>query len=358
MLTNLLYAGGMIRKHALPILLTLAVLGGCNPAPAARLADIDRALSERRYADARTALLALRQHDANSIETVRRLAKVELALEDGYAAERYLDEWRRITGETPEWTTLRARALILEGRSRFARDVLERAAPAEQEAEQRAWLRVWALMEEGKFEKAEETVMTALDRYPRSPNLHGRAGRLMAMLGEWEAVNQHVSEALAVDPQHYESLMLLGESRIAEGNLEGALEPYRTAARVYPEFAMPPVNVVSLLIDLNRLDEARRVLKPALARHPRFPLLRFMSARLDAASKRWAQARMTLQALPAPFKRDVPSAILLEGDVEAALGNQANAQSLYASIANRRQLADQVARRLNQAPSEPPEPQD
>lgn len=340
----------MIWKHSLPALLALAVLGSCGPAPATQLTEIDRALSQRRYTEARDALLVLRKQDANSIETVRRLAKVELELEDGYSAERYLDEWRAITGETPEWVTHRARALILQRRARFARDFLEQAKPAEAEAEQRAWLLVWALMEERKFEKAEQEVMTALARYPQSPNLHARAGRLMAMLGEWEAVNQHVAEALAADPQHYESLMLLGESRLAEGNPEGALEPYRLAAKTYPELAIPQANVVNILIDLGQLEEAQKVLRPALARHPRLPLLRFMSARLDAANKRWAQARATLQAVPAPFKRAVPAVVLLEGDVEAALGNQANAQSLYASIANQPRVARQVAERLNAPP--------
>ncbi len=112
---------------------------------------------------------------------------------------------------------------------------------------------------------------------------------------------------------------------------------------------MPSANVVGLLIDLGRLPEAEQALKPAQARYPGFPLLQFTAARLAAATKRWPQARATLQAMPAQFKRDVPAATLLEGDVETALGNQATAQALYASIANRPGMEAAVAARLGPA---------
>lgn len=339
----------MIWKSSLPVLLALAVLGGCGSAPPARLADVDQALAQHRYSQARDALLALRKHDGGSLELVRRLAKLELDFGDGYAAERYLDEWRSLAGTSPEWVTLRARSLILQGKSRSAQDFLEQAEPAEAEGAARAWLTVWAAMEQGDNDRAQEEVMTALARYPRSPDLNARAGRLLAMQGNREAASEYVAAALAADPQHYEALLLQGEGRIAAGDLEGALASYGLAARAYPDFAVPSANVVGLLIDLGRLPEAEQALKPALARYPGFPLLQFTAARLAAATKRWPQARATLQAMPAQFKRDVPAATLLEGDVETALGNQATAQALYASIANRPGMEAAVAARLGPA---------
>ena len=340
----------MIWKHSLPALLVVAVLGGCESAPPADFTQVDQALAQHRYADARTALLAIREDDSTSLDAVRRLAMLEMELGDGYSAERYLDEWRSITGETPEWVTQRARSLILQGKARLARDLIEQSDASAGEAERRALLLVWAAMEEGDLEQAQEEATAALARHPKSPDLHARAGRLMALQGDWEAADQHVAQALAVDPQHYETLLLQGEGRIARGDLEGALEPYRLATRVYPDFAVPPANVAGLLIDLGRLKEAQGVLRPALARHAGFPLLQFMSARLDAGNKRWVQARATLQAMPAQFKRDVPAAILLEADVETALGNHATAQALYASIANKPGMQELVAERLDRAP--------
>lgn len=340
----------MILKHSLPALLILTALGGCGSAASTDLAEVDQALAQHRFADARNQLLAIREDDKSSIETNRRLALLELEIGDGYAAERYLDEWRRATGETPEWVTQRARSLILQGKARSARDFLESAEPAEAEAPRRAWLKVWATMEEGNNARALDEVMVALSQYPQSADLNARAGRLMALQGDREAANRYLTAALAVAPQHYEALLLQGEGRIAAGDLEGALESYRIAAKGYPDFAVPHANVAGLLIDLGRLQEAEQALKPALARYPGFPLLKFTAARLQAANKRWAQARTILQAMPTQFKRDVPAAILLEADAEAALGNQAMAQSLYASIANRPGLENVVAERMSAGP--------
>lgn len=336
--------------RSLPALLVLSVLAGCQPAPPVDLAQVDRALAQHRYLDARKALLDLRESEADSLDAVRRLAVLEMELGDGYSAERYLDEWRSASGETPEWVTQRARSLILQGKARLARDLLEQASPSEEEAEQRAWLLVWAAMEEGRIEQAQEQVQAALARHPGSADLHARAGRLMALRGDWEAADRHVAEALAADPQHYEALLLKGEGLIARGDLEGALEPYRLAAKIYPDFAVPPANVAGLLIDLGRLEEAQSVLRPALERHADFALIQFTSARLDAQNKRWKLARATLQAIPAQFKRDVPAVILLEADVEAALGNHATAQALYASIMNKPGMQGVVTERLGQAP--------
>ena len=337
-------------KRSLPALFVVSLLAGCQQSPPIDLSQVDQTLAQHRYTEARRALLDLRKNNADSLDAVRRLALLEMEMGDGYSAERYLDEWRAIGGETPEWVTHRARSLILQGKARLARDLLEQAAPAQDEAERRAWLLVWAAMEEGRVEQAQEQATVALARFPRSPDLHARAGRLMALQGDWEAADQHVSEALAADPQHYEALLLKGEGLIARGDLEGALEPYRLAAKIYPDFAVPPANVAGLLIDLGRLEEAQSVLRPALERHADFALIQFTSARLDAQNKRWKQARATLQAIPAQFKRDVPAAILLEADVEAALGNHATAQALYASIMNKPGMQGVVTERLGQAP--------
>ncbi len=129
-----------------------------------------------------------------------RSGKLELDFGDGYAAERYLDEWRSLAGTSPEWVTLRARSLILQGKSRSAQDFLEQAEPTEAEGAARAWLTVWAAMEQGDNDRAQEEVMTALARYPRSPDLNARAGRLLAMQGNREAASEYVAAALAADP--------------------------------------------------------------------------------------------------------------------------------------------------------------
>ncbi|WP_298289771.1 tetratricopeptide repeat protein [Novosphingobium sp.] len=334
------------------LLLSLILLGGCEAAaPAVDPAQADRALAEHRFHDAKSQLLAIREAAGPSAETARKLALVTLELGDGYAAEYHLGEWRSISGESSDWIAMRAHSLILEGSPRSARELITqfngtRPLPARHE-----WLLVWTAMEEGNLKKAQERVSAALARYPRSADLHARAGRLMAMQGDWGAADEHVAAALQADPHHFEALLLQGESRIAKGDLAGALEPYQIAVKTYPDFAVPYANSAGLLLDLGRLDEAQTSLATALARHPNFPLLRFSAARLDALRGRWAEARAALQAMPMDFKRGFPSATLLEAEAEAALGNHAMARSLIDSLSSKPGMRDQVAELLKRLPA-------
>ncbi len=332
----------MNRTFAFPLLLALAALGGCDGAPPADLAAIDQATADHRYHAARRDLLAIRKAEGPDPATARRLAQLALALGEGLTAERYLDELRSSTGEDADWITMRAHSLILQGQPRRAADWIAGFDGLPPANGAHAWLQVWAAMEEGQRDVAQELVTKALITYPQSADLHAKAGRLMAWQGDWDAVDAHVTAALQAAPDHYEALLLQGESRIARGDLNGAIVPYRTAAKAYPDFAVPSANVAGLLLDLGRLDEAEQVLFPAIASHPEFPLLRFTSARLDALRKRWPAALATLRGIPSQFKRDFAPATLLEGEAEAALGNYGMARVLYTSVASQPQMRDQA----------------
>lgn len=346
----------MASKRILPLLLSIALLSGCDAEPPANMLQaaqghVEQALTEHRYLDARSKLILIQEAAGPSAATAKGLARVALELGDGYAAEYQLNQLRSFSGETSELIAMRAQSMILQGATGSARDLINRFNGTRAPSDRQAWLLVWAAMEEGKVEEAQEIADSAIALYPRSADLHARAGRLMAMQGDWGAADKHVAAALQSDPQHYEALLLQGESRIAKGDLAGALEPYQTAAKTYPDFAVPFANIAGLLMDLGRLDEAQKVLKTARAKHPDFPLLRFSAARLDAMRGRWPEARITLQDLPMAFKRDFTPALLLEAEVEAGLGNHALARSMYESLASEPRMRDQVADLLKRLPA-------
>jgi Tfp pilus assembly protein PilF len=346
----------MASKRISPLLLSIALLSGCGAELSADKlqavqSQAEQALTEHRFHDARSKLIEIQQAAGPSAATAKGLARVALELGDGYAAEYQLNQLRSLSGENSEWIAMRAQSMILQGATGSARDLINRFNGTRPPSDRQAWLLVWAAMEEGKVEEAQELANSALARYPRSADLNARAGRLMAMRGEWDAVDTHVAAALQADPQHYEALLLQGESRIAKGDLAGALEPYETAGKTYPDFAVPFANIAGLLMDLGRLDEAQKVLKTARAKYPDFPLLSFSAARLDAMRGRWPEARTTLQTMPMAFKRDFAPALLLEAEVEAGLGNYALARSMYESLASEPRVRDQVAELLKRLPA-------
>ena len=346
----------MASKRFSPLLLSIALLSGCSAEPSADMlqaaqSQAEQAMTENRFHDARSKLILIEKATGPSIATTKGLARAALELGDGYTAEYQLNQLRSLSGENSEWIEMRAQSMILQGATSSARDLITRFNGTRAPSDRQAWLLMWAAMEEGKVEEAQQIANSALALYPRSADLHARAGRLMAMRGDWGAVDTHVAAAFEADPQHYEALLLQGESRIAKGDLAGALEPYETAAQTYPDFAVPFANIAGLLMDLGRLDEAQKVLASARTKYPDFPLLSFSAARLDALRGRWAEARTTLQTLPTAFKRDFAPALLLEAEVEAGLGNHALARSMYESLANEPKVRDQVAELLKRLPA-------
>ena len=342
LLTNCRYARGAMKRASLLFAVLSAVsLCACEPEVTIRQADVDQALEENRLGDAQRALEALRRSNGPSQESSWLLAQVMIDRGDGFRAERYLDDI--IDQNTARWVTLRGQALILQGSPGRARSLVDAYKGDEPEDGVHDWLRVWAAMEEGRVEEAEALVDTALRAHPQSAPLHAKAAQLSVWRGNWGAADRHIAEALAADPQTYEARLLQGESFIARGDLEGALASYRATTQMFPDFAVARANVAGLLLDLQRLDEAEAVIGQSLAQHPDFALLHFQMARAQALRGQWTMARETMQRLPREWKRDFPAATLLEGEIEAALGNHAMARTLYAGLVDDPRFAEPAA---------------
>ena len=324
------------------LLCAAALLAACSPATQASLADAEASVAANRFYEARQTLLALRKDEGPSRENALLLAQVHLELGDGFSAERYLTELRDLDGETADWVTMRAHSLILQGSAQKARELIEGFVGDPPEDGTHAWLRVWAAMEEGAIEDAEEIVDAALFAHPQSAPLHAKAARLSSFRGNWDAAKRHTDEALESDPENFEALLMRGEYQIAQDDLEAALATYQLASQTHSDFAVSKANVAGLLLDLDRLDEAGEVLDHGLQMHPEYPLLRFNAARLAALRGDWEAARDVLQTMSPSWKRGYPAATLLEGEVEAALGNHTMARVYYMRLVNDPHLTEQV----------------
>jgi Tfp pilus assembly protein PilF len=342
----------MIFRRLAPVaLFAAAVLSGCQNSAPESMAAAEAAIAKHQYFDAQAALLAWREDNGASPENSALLAKVLIELGDGYTAERYLTELEPQRGTTPEWLSLRARSLILQGNPWRARELIERSGWTGAPEGEREYLLVWAAMEEGNTGQAIAEVDRALRLYPDHAGLNAKAARLAVWEDNWDAAERHIAAALAADPDQFEALLVLGEGQIADGDLEAALKTYRLAGKAYPDFAIPHANVAGLLLDLGRLDEADKTLGKALQAHPEFPLLRFNAARLAAMRGQWKVARAAVQALPTEWKRTFPATIMLEADIEAGLGNHAMASTLYAQLADDPRFAQQALTKRDALPA-------
>lgn len=338
-----------MKTLVLPLFLAAALVG-CSAAPSIELAEINEAIDNNRLQEARAGLLELRDYEGSSEENSMLLAQVSIDLGDGYAAERYLSEVR--DPSNTNWAILQCHALILQGRARRAGEFLTELQGEPPGDGTIDWLHVWIAMEEGEAETAEAIVDAALRQHPQSAPLHAKAARLSMWRLNWDAARRHVDEALEADPNNYEAQTILGESQIAEGEQEAALLTYQAVSQSHPDFAIPRANTVGLLLDLGRLDEAEIELNSALQDHPDFALLLFNAARLQSLKGNWDLARGTVQALPNDWKRDHPAARLLEGEIEAALGNYTMARTIYMQLADDPRFEQPVEELLAALPRE------
>ena len=335
-----------MKRLLAPLLLTLlaASAGGCSGADVPDLSEANAALEAHRYHEARAAFQAIRQDEGASEANSLQLAQVMIGLGDGYVAERYLTE---VADQTSgQWTTLMGHAMILQGRAFAAEQLVSNFAGDPPDDGSHDWLLVWAAMEQGDVQEAEDRVDAALRAHPQSAPLHAKAARLSIWRDNWDAAERHAQEALESDPLNYEALLVRGESQIAQGDPQAALTTYELLVQTYPDYAVPQANVVGLLLDLGRVDEAEVALNRALSAHPNFALLRFNLVRLHVARENWTEAREQMQTLSAPWRRNLPAASLLEADIEAALGNHAMARTLYTQLADDPRFAGEVEAKL------------
>ncbi len=112
-------------------------------------------------------------------------------------------------------------------------------------------------------------------------------------------------------PQAQEGYRLLGNAERSRGALGPATEAFRRAlaARFDPELVS---QLAQILIEDDKLDEARRVLAAALPRAPQHVGLRFLSGLVEARAGHPERARELWQALVAEAPPEAPWRAMVE----------------------------------------------
>jgi len=186
--------------------------------------------------------------------------------------------------------------------------------------------RAHRLYEDGDYDAALSTLREGLELYPTSVELHVGMGYTRMAREEYAWARRSFAEALALDPDHEEALVGLGEVLLRLGRREEALELFRRAR------AGGAVDDLDLLLSMGRalyrerlLDEAFEVFSEAAALYPESPeataalgYVQYRQGRPGAAKR---SLREALRLEPAQHDARVFLAHLLydEGNWKAAL---------------------------------------
>ena len=114
------------------------------------------------------------------------------------------------------------------------------------------------LREERDLETALRHVERAIELSPNSGYAHEQQGRLLFGLDRFEAAKAAFETALQFEPGKRTTFFYLGLAEVELSNFAGAIEWFQRVAEIEPRFALGQAFLARSLLEVGRIDEARR----------------------------------------------------------------------------------------------------
>jgi tetratricopeptide (TPR) repeat protein len=122
-----------------------------------------------------------------------------------------------------------------------------------------------AYLEEGNGPAALRDLRRALELKPSYWEAHHRLGWLYLMIGRPDQALDHLTLAVELNPQHASARHGLYDAYLAAGQAKKSLEEARRQQRLGLEHTTAVAGEVRALVNLGRLEEARRVVQQQIA---------------------------------------------------------------------------------------------
>ena len=114
------------------------------------------------------------------------------------------------------------------------------------------------LREERDLETALQHVERAIELSPNSGFAHVQRGRLLFGLDRFEAAKAAFETALQFEPGKRTTFFYLGLAQVELSNHPGAIESFQRVAEIEPRFALGQVFLAQSLLEVGRVEDARR----------------------------------------------------------------------------------------------------
>ncbi len=148
-----------------------------------------------------------------------------------------------------------------------------------------------------KFKEAEDALKKAIAIDPGMIEAHYNLGTLYATLSKTDLAVREFDIVLMAKPGHSKALINKGRAYMDCGRLADAEKCFRKAIKFLPDDLKAQCNLVIVLEQQNRLDEAAALSKALMKNHAENPYALFISAIIDQRQKRPEQAYKKLSAL-------------------------------------------------------------
>ena len=318
-------------NHALLFIGLLVLLPGCGKESDVEL--VAKARTQLAQNDTSGALIHLKNalgQNPNSADARMLLGRT--LLNSGDAATALIELRKALDAKAPPAEVVPdiARALLLRGEGakligEFGDKTLATAAAT---AELKT-LVATAHAAHGETDNAREATAQALKAQPGHAAAVVLNARLDAAAGQLDAALRQLDEVLAREAGHEEAGLLKGEIlRQARKDLDGALALFRQVRTAHPKSVPAHVAVLTLLLQQNKLPEARTDFAALQKIGPKHPDVLFLQAQLALADKDFKGAREISERLLSASPNNL-RVLLLAGTAEMGQQHHLLASGLF-----------------------------
>lgn len=312
---TLVVLGGVL---VLLIVGALLLMRGSDPAGA-----LTRALQYEASGDFRAARVEAMNavdHAPGDEAAWRILTRTQLALGDGIAARRTVERARG-AGVPPERTRhLMAEALLLSGDVEGAVAETENNAIAPEFFADAARMRGRAFQEQGNIPAAAEAFTMAIEANPESAELWIDITRFRLTTGEQAGAIDAVNEALSLDEDNIEALLLKGRMVRDQYGLVASIAWFDRVIALDENNIEALLERAATLGEIGRMAEMLETTRRVLALDSGNPRALYLQAVLAARARNYPLARR-LVLLTAGQLDGQPSMLLLQAGIDYAEGN-------------------------------------
>lgn len=185
-----------------------------------------------------------------------------------------------------------------------------------------------ALMNTGKFDKAEAMALSLHNKHPKVALIADILANAQVRLGKTDDARASFQKAIALDPTYAEAHNNYGRLLLELGEVDDALRETRTALRLLPGLALAHHNLGAILARKGEHSEAvKRFRKADQLRPGSAETLRMMGNALSRV-KEYFEAEKTLRAAVEIDPDNAESHVLL-GQAQAAIGQEERAKESF-----------------------------
>lgn len=296
----------------------------------ASAAAVDKEKSERylreaqefiEKGDGNAAVIQLKnalQSDPGNITARQLLGEIYLRVGNGPSAEKEFRAAIRRGANDTKIRILLARAYLLQGKNKEALEEVSGDITNEEVRPDALIVRGQAHLGLREFDKAREALTEADKLKPEDVRAKIGLAQSFVSEGKIKEGEAEIDEALGRKPESVEALVLKGELRRLNKDLDGAVQQFDKAVKVNDKNLLARLGRAASLIDLGKDQDAQADLDAVFRRVPKHPLASYLQALVLAKKKDYSAAQETIQQAGRFLDNHMPS-VFLRGAINYAL---------------------------------------